>query len=76
MKKETATDEVDEILPEYDFSKGVRGKYYQRYIQGTNVVLLDKDVAEMFPYSASVNRALRAVGELVKSAKPKKRRVA
>jgi hypothetical protein len=76
MKKEAVTDEVDEILPEYDFSKGVRGKYYQRYMQGTNVVLLDKDVAEMFPDSESVNRALRALNELMKATKPKKKQVA
>ena len=70
------TDEVDEILPEYDFSRGVRGKYYERYKKGTNVVLLEPDVAKMFPDSDAVNRALRAVGELIKVTKPKKKQIA
>jgi len=49
----------DDMLPEYDFTGAVRGKYYERYRQGTNVVLLDADVAEAFRDSASVNDALR-----------------
>ena len=49
----------DEMLPEYDLTGGVRGKYVERYRQGTNVVLLDPDVAEKFPTSESVNEALR-----------------
>ena len=44
---------------EYDLSGGVRGKYYERYRQGTNVVLLDPDVAKVFRDSAMVNEALR-----------------
>jgi len=49
----------DDILPEYDFSGAVRNKYYERARQGTNVVLLDPDVAEVFRDSAAVNDALR-----------------
>jgi len=52
-------DEDDELLPDYDLTGGVRGKYVERYRQGTNVVLLDPDVAEKFPTSESVNEALR-----------------
>jgi len=52
-------DDDDEMLPEYDLTGGVRGKYVERYRQGTNVVLLDPDVAEKFPTSESVNEALR-----------------
>jgi hypothetical protein len=48
-----------DILPEYDFSGGRRGRYAQRYAQGTNVVLLDPDVAAHFPDSVRVNEALR-----------------
>jgi hypothetical protein len=48
-----------EMRREYDFSGGTRGKYHQRYTQGTNLVLLEPDVAEAFPDSQSVNRALR-----------------
>ena len=47
------------MLPEYDFTGAVRGKYYERYRQGTNVVLLDPDVAEVFRDAEAVNNALR-----------------
>ena len=53
----------DELRPEYDFSKlggGVRGKYVERYRRGTNLVRLDRDVAEAFPTDSAVNRTLRA----------------
>lgn len=46
---------------EYDFSKGVRGKYAKQYAEGANVILLDPDVAKEFPTSESVNKALRAL---------------
>ena len=49
------------MLPEYDFSKGVRGKHHQPYKAGTNVVFLDADVAAAFRTSEAVNEALRAV---------------
>ncbi|MCY4508809.1 MAG: hypothetical protein OXG35_17910 [Acidobacteria bacterium] len=49
----------DDMRPEYDLRGGVRGKYYQRYRQGTNVVLLEPDVARSFHDSAAVNEALR-----------------
>src|SRR3989442_1258842 len=49
----------DDMLPEYDFTGAVRGKYYERYRQGTNVVLLDPDVAKVFRDAAAVNDALR-----------------
>ncbi len=50
---------TDELRPEYDFAGGVRGKHHDAYKAGTNVVLLDADVAKAFPDSASVNTALR-----------------
>jgi hypothetical protein len=50
---------VEDMLPEYDFSGGDRGKYLARYHSGTNVVLLDPDIADAFPDAASVNRTLR-----------------
>ena len=49
----------DEMRPEYDIRGGVRGKYYERYRAGTNVVLLERDVAVVFRNSEAVNRALR-----------------
>lgn len=49
----------DELRKEYDFSKGVRGKYASRFAEGTKLVLLDPDIAEAFPTAKSVNIALR-----------------
>ena len=49
-----------ELRSEYDFSGAVRGKYYKRYLEGTNVVVLEPDVAKRFKNSASVNKVLRA----------------
>ena len=60
-----------DMLPEYDFRGGVRGKYARRFEAGTNIVVLDPDVAEVFSDSASVNQALRA---LARVAALKKRR--
>ena len=57
----------DEMRPEYDLARlkgGVRGKYYQRATAGTNLVLLEPDVARAFPDSKSVNRALRLLQEV------------
>lgn len=48
-----------DMRPEYGFSGAVRGKYYKRYLEGTNVVVLEPDVAKQFKNSASVNQALR-----------------
>jgi len=47
------------MLPEYDFSNAVRGTYYERHRQGTNVVLLDPDVADVCPNATAVNDARR-----------------
>jgi hypothetical protein len=61
MKKTHPITDADDMKAEYDFSKGVRGKYAKRYAEGTNVVLLDADLVKLFPDSESVNRALRSV---------------
>lgn len=63
MKKTNRTQD-DEMRPEYDFASmkgGVRGKYYQRFREGANIVLLDPEVTKAFPSEASVNEALRGV---------------
>jgi hypothetical protein len=59
--------ESDDLLPEYDFSGAVRGKYYERYRQGTNVVLLDPDIAAVFRDSVAVNDTLRLLVSLAKA---------
>ncbi len=63
MKK--AVREQSEMRDHYDFRQGVRGKYAVRYAEGTNVVVLDPDVAEMFPGRELVNETLRALGRVV-----------
>jgi hypothetical protein len=55
-----------DMLKEYDFSKGIRGKYTARYSTGTNVVVIDPDVAKYFPDHDSVNEALRSLLPVVK----------
>jgi hypothetical protein len=59
----------EEMLPEYDaelLRHGVRGKYVQRFREGTNIVVLEPDVAAAFPDSQSVNSALRALLEIAR----------
>jgi hypothetical protein len=58
MSNRSDHSEEDDI-PEMDLTGGVRGKYYERYMQGSNVVLLEPDVARVFHDSAVVNQALR-----------------
>jgi hypothetical protein len=50
-----------EMRPEYDFSKAVRGKYYKRYLESSNVVVIEPDVHKQFKNSSAVNEALRAL---------------
>jgi hypothetical protein len=57
MKKNQADD--PQMKEHYSFKGGVRGKHYEAYSQGTNVVLLEPDVAKVFRDSDAVNRALR-----------------
>jgi len=72
-KKPASRGMRDEMRPEYDFSGGVRGKYAQRYRQGTNIVVLDPEVAAVFPDSTSVNDALRALLAIAKRTEERKR---
>lgn len=66
MRKRTKKSaDRDTMRPEYDFRGGVRGKYVARYREGTNVVLLEPDVAKVFPNARAVNRALRALLDVV-----------
>jgi hypothetical protein len=62
MKKNSrAANSSDDLRPEYDFSKGVRAKYAARFREGTNIVVLDPDVAAEFKDSRAVNDALRRI---------------
>ena len=63
-KKPEEKDAVNELRAEYDFSEGERGKYAARFQEGTRVVVLEPDVAAVFPTSEAVNAALRKVAGL------------
>jgi hypothetical protein len=58
----------------YDFSKGVRGKHVAQYQSGTNVVVLEPDVASAFPTADDVNETLRAISKLIKRQKNRSKR--
>lgn len=58
-----------DMLEEYDFSKGMRGKYAKRYAEGANVIVIEPDVAKYFPDHDSVNQALRSLSEIIKKQK-------
>ena len=60
----------DTMRPEYDFSKGVRGVTAARYREGTNIVVLDPSVMDVFPTSDAVNEALRALAPVLRRRKP------
>jgi hypothetical protein len=64
MKKES---DNEEMLPQYDFSGGVRGKYAREYHLSSNIVVLEPDVAERFPNSEAVNQALRSLAKILGS---------
>ena len=67
MSQESKPTKKDEMRAEYDIRGGVRRKYYERYRQGTNVVLLEPDVAAVFHDSQSVNRALRMLIDVART---------
>ncbi len=55
-----------DMLEEYDFSNGVKGKYAKRYDEGCNVIVIEPDVSKIFPDAGSVNQALRAMAQVVR----------
>lgn len=72
MKKDKAEAHEPEMRTEYDFRGGVRGKYAARFARGTNIVILEPDVAERFPDSKAVNDALRALAAIAdRKARPR-----
>jgi len=65
MKKPSAKSADKDMRAEYDFSRGVRGKYFRRYQRGANVVVLEPDVAKIFPNAGAVNDSLRALANII-----------
>jgi len=78
MKKASKKKASDGLRAEYDLSRlkgGVRGKYYRQVTEGTNLVLVEPELAEVFPDTESVNRALRLLVDTAEAAaKPSRRR--
>lgn len=68
--RQTGRVDVDEILPEYDFSHARPNKYASRYAAGSIVVVLDPDVAAVFPSSGKANEALRALAGIIQKHRP------
>ncbi len=67
MKKVNSHKIETDMLTEYDFSRGVQGKYAARYKEGSNVVVLEPDVVQVFQNAQAVNRALRALADIIHS---------
>jgi len=77
MKKESPKPMDNDLRPEYDLSQlkgGVRGKYYQQASAGTNLVLIEPELARVFPDTASVNRALKLLVDTAAAAASRRRR--
>ena len=72
--RSTVVRDRDDMLPEYDFSRGRRNKYAARYAEGSNVVVLDPDVAAVFRSASEVNAALRALVNVIRSHRPARTR--
>ena len=77
MKKASAKRMSDDLRPEYDLSQlkgGVRGKYYRQATAGTNLVLIEPELASVFPDTESVNRALKLLVDTAEAAAAPSRR--
>jgi hypothetical protein len=77
MKKKSVADRGNDLREEYDLSQlkgGVRGKYYRQAMAGSNLVLIEPDLMDVFPDGEAVNRALRILAEAAQSASLSKRR--
>ncbi len=74
MKREQSKNregDIDEILPEYDFSRSRPNKYASRYAAGSIVVVLEPDVAAAFPSAGEANEALRALAGIIRKHRPR-----
>jgi hypothetical protein len=77
MKKQSRrkqSDSKDSIRSEYDFSRGIRGKHAAKYAEGTNVVVLEPDVAREFKTTEQVNETLRTVAKLLEQHRKRSKR--
>jgi len=70
--REAGRVDLDEILPEYDFSRARPNKYASRYAAGSIVVVLEPDVAAVFPGAGEANAALRALARIIQKHRPRR----
>ena len=70
--QQAGRDDIDEILPEYDFSRARPNKYASRYAAGSIVVVLEPDVAAVFPGAGEANAALRALAGIIQQHRPRR----
>ena len=68
-RRNRATEDRETLRPEYDFSRAVRGVTAARYAGGANIVVVDRDVLDVFPDGKSVNEALRALAPVLRRAR-------
>jgi hypothetical protein len=68
-RQQVREDDRDTMRPEYDFSRGVRGATAARYREGTNIIVLDPSLLDVFPDSDAVNEALRALAPVLRRRK-------
>jgi len=71
-RREARRTDVDEILPEYDFSHARPNKYASRYAAGSMVVVLEPDMAAVFPSEGEANEALRALAGIIQKHRPRR----
>ena len=64
----------DAMRPEYDFSSGMRGATAQRYAEGSNVVVIDPDLLDVFPDEVTVNETLRALAPVMRKRRAVRKR--
>lgn len=76
MKNLEVMENDPDMLKEYDFSNGIRGKYAAAYRDGCNIILLDPDLSDVFPDSDAVNHILRPIAELIRAQRQTASRVA
>jgi hypothetical protein len=71
-RRESGRVDVDDILPEYDFSRARPNKYASHYAGGSIVVVLEPDAAAAFPGAGQANEALRALAEIIRKHRPRR----
>jgi hypothetical protein len=73
MREKSMKKQDNDMLDEYDFSKGIRGKYEKKYAEGSNIIVIEPEVSKEFPDAESVNEALKHLMLIIKKHQKKVR---